>query len=121
MAATIIITGCNKTETPDDVANAVIPEGCTSRFDGCNNCFVEDGKVAGCTKMYCETPSEPKCMQFANTDEKQDTEATTPTIPENCTSWFDGCNNCSVKDGKADACTLMYCETPTEPKCNEFK
>lgn len=38
----------------------------------------------------------------------------------NCISYFDGCNNCSVKDGKPDACTLMYCETPAEPKCNEY-
>ncbi len=38
----------------------------------------------------------------------------------NCVSYFDGCNNCSVKDGKADACTLMYCETPSAPKCLEY-
>jgi hypothetical protein len=38
----------------------------------------------------------------------------------NCVSYFDGCNNCSVKDGKADACTLMYCETPSEAKCLEY-
>ncbi len=39
----------------------------------------------------------------------------------NCVSYFDGCNNCSVKDGKADACTLMYCEKPSEPKCLQEK
>ena len=38
----------------------------------------------------------------------------------NCTSYFDGCNNCSVKDGKPDACTLMYCETPGTPKCTQY-
>lgn len=38
----------------------------------------------------------------------------------NCISYFDGCNNCSVKDGKPDACTLMYCETPSTPKCNQY-
>lgn len=38
----------------------------------------------------------------------------------NCVSYFDGCNNCTVKDGKADACTLMYCETPSEPKCLQY-
>lgn len=41
-------------------------------------------------------------------------------IDPNCTSYFDGCNNCSVKDGRPDACTLMYCETPSEPKCNAY-
>ena len=38
----------------------------------------------------------------------------------NCVSYFDGCNHCSVKDGKADACTMMYCETPSEPKCLQY-
>ena len=38
----------------------------------------------------------------------------------NCVSYFDGCNHCSVKDGKPDACTLMYCEKPTEPKCLQY-
>ena len=42
-------------------------------------------------------------------------------IPENCTSWFDGCNNCTVKDWKAEACTMMYCEKPTAGKCTQFK
>ncbi|MEI8091206.1 MAG: hypothetical protein WCG98_02965 [bacterium] len=38
----------------------------------------------------------------------------------NCVSYFDGCNNCSVKDGKVDACTKMYCEKPSEPKCSQY-
>jgi hypothetical protein len=39
----------------------------------------------------------------------------------NCISYFDGCNNCSVKDGKPDACTLMYCETPSETYCKQYQ
>ena len=38
----------------------------------------------------------------------------------NCVSYFDGCNHCSVKDGKADACTMMYCATPSQPKCLQY-
>ena len=38
----------------------------------------------------------------------------------NCISYFDGCNNCTVENGKLSACTLMYCETPAEPKCNQY-
>lgn len=37
---------------------------CVSYFDGCNNCMVMSGEVTACTKMYCETPSEPKCLQY---------------------------------------------------------
>lgn len=46
-----------------------------------------------------------------------------PTIDlTNCISYFDGCNTCTVEDGKPNACTLMYCDTPTgEPKCLEYK
>jgi len=115
----VILTGCSKTETTDDTTAVVIPDGCTNRFDGCNNCSVEDGKPLACTKMFCETPAEAKCTEFVPVDEKEDVE--TPVIPENCVSWYDGCNNCSVKDGKTDACTMMYCETPQTPKCLKFK
>ena len=31
------------------------------------------------------------------------------TIPTDCVSWFDGCNECSVTDGKLDECTEMGC------------
>jgi len=41
-----------------------IPADCTSWFDGCNNCFVADGQIGGCTKMYCEIMEEPKCLEF---------------------------------------------------------
>lgn len=83
---------------------------CINYFDGCNTCSVVSGKVEACTKMYCETPAEPQCLEYANTG----------IDLTNCISYFDGCNNCSVKDGQPDACTLMYCETPGQPKCNEY-
>jgi len=38
----------------------------------------------------------------------------------NCVAYFDGCNNCTVKDGKPEACTLMYCETPSQPRCTQY-
>ncbi|MEI6774635.1 MAG: hypothetical protein WCL18_07830 [bacterium] len=38
----------------------------------------------------------------------------------NCISYFDGCNNCTVENGKPSACTLMYCEIPSEPKCTQY-
>jgi hypothetical protein len=36
---------------------------CSSYFDGCNTCSIQDGKIAGCTKKYCQTPEAPKCLQ----------------------------------------------------------
>jgi hypothetical protein len=41
----------------------MIPETCTSFFDGCNNCTrMENASEAACTKMMCETYQEPKCL-----------------------------------------------------------
>jgi hypothetical protein len=40
-------------------------------------------------------------------------------IPSDCVRWFDGCNNCAVKDGQLLGCTLMYCSEPAEGKCLE--
>lgn len=84
---------------------------CESYFDGCNTCFVVDGKIWWCTKMYCEKPTEPKCLVTKQTS----------IDLNNCESYFDGCNNCSVVDWKVNACTMMYCEKPTEPKCLKYK
>ena len=41
-------------------------------------------------------------------------------IPDNCATWYDGCNTCQVSDGKAEICTLMYCFTQNKPKCMNF-
>jgi hypothetical protein len=90
----------------DETAKKISPY-CKSWFDGCNNCFVANGEIAGCTKKYCEVIEEPKCLEYE--------------IPKDCTSWFDGCNNCGANDGNLTMCTLMYCETMAEPKCLEFK
>lgn len=87
-----------------------IDPSCTSYFDGCNTCMVSGGVIGGCTRMYCETMAEPKCLEYVNTG----------IDLTNCVSYFDGCNNCTVKDGKPEACTLMYCETPAQPKCTQY-
>ena len=36
------------------------------------------------------------------------------SIPDNCATWYDGCNTCQVSDGRA-GCTLMYCFRNDEP------
>ena len=44
------------------------------------------------------------------------------TPPPNCTSWFDGCNTCSVKDGVIRGCTKKACREKTLPQsyCIEY-
>lgn len=42
----------------------------------------------------------------------------TTEIPSSCTSWFDGCNTCSVKNGAISGCTKKACKGNTgTPRC----
>ena len=38
-------------------------------------------------------------------------------IPGDCTSWFDGCNTCEVKDSEIKSCTDQVCFQHGQPKC----
>lgn len=42
-------------------------------------------------------------------------------IPKNCVTWFDGCNNCSAKDGKLIGCTRKYCEEKAPARCVKYQ
>ena len=37
-------------------------KNCKTWYDGCNHCFVQDGQIAGCTRMYCFQQGEAKCL-----------------------------------------------------------
>ena len=38
-------------------------------------------------------------------------------IPEGCTLWYDGCNNCAVVNGNVGGCTRMMCIRQDIPRC----
>ena len=38
-------------------------------------------------------------------------------VSAGCTSWYDGCNTCTVMNGGALGCTKMMCFVQNEPKC----
>ena len=38
-------------------------------------------------------------------------------IPEGCTLWNDGCNNCAVNHGSIGACTKLTCLRQDTPRC----
>ncbi|MFT4310595.1 MAG: Kazal-type serine protease inhibitor family protein [Candidatus Woesearchaeota archaeon] len=38
-------------------------------------------------------------------------------VPDDCKSWFDGCNTCMIDEDGMMACTRIFCETPGEPYC----
>lgn len=45
---------------------------------------------------------------------------TSNNIPRNCLSWFDGCNTCSVVNGRVGGCTLMMCFRQGTPECRAY-
>ena len=42
------------------------------------------------------------------------------TVPENCVSWFDGCNTCSANNGVLGGCTRMMCFREDTPYCLQY-
>ena len=42
-----------------------------------------------------------------------------PEIDATCTLWYDGCNTCTVEEGKVGACTKMACFAKGREKCVE--
>ena len=49
-----------------ECVSVVPPAGCVLWYDGCNGCRVVDGKVTGCTEMYCEEYRKPGCTAYSN-------------------------------------------------------
>lgn len=41
-------------------------------------------------------------------------------IPKDCTSWYDGCNTCFVKNGESLGCTKRACFRQDTPKCLKY-
>jgi len=83
-------------------------------------CVVQNPQEVGCTEeaKICSDGSAvvrvgPNC-EFAPCPNEE------IQLPENCVSWYDGCNTCVAENGKLTACTLMYCETPSQPYCIEY-
>jgi len=42
------------------------------------------------------------------------------TIPNDCISWYDGCNTCMVNNGILGACTRMMCFRMDTPRCIQY-
>lgn len=81
------------------------------------------------------TGTDGQCVTFTNGCERgrlcaKDQSASTCTVakptptqtpPPKCTSWFDGCNTCGVKDGVIAGCTKMACKGELQkPECRAY-
>mmetsp|Transcript_42862 Transcript_42862/g.77006 ORF Transcript_42862/g.77006 Transcript_42862/m.77006 type:complete len:222 (-) Transcript_42862:626-1291(-) len=92
----------------------VIPKNCAVWFDGCNQCFVKNGKLGLCTDLECDHQSSPKCMNVVVPPFKRE------DVPPGCSIWFNGCNSCILVDGRFGACTDKWCENLGTPRCTKF-
>ena len=52
---------------------------------------------------------------------KQPWEMTRQEKLQNCKSWYDGCNLCSVEDGQPTVCTERYCIHQDTPTCRVYE
>jgi peptidoglycan hydrolase-like protein with peptidoglycan-binding domain len=92
-------------------------KNCKVWFDGCNTCTRgENSSDFACTKMACPTQKQtPYCKEYFESEKEV-------KIPDNCKTWFDGCNTCGrSEEGKPTACTLMAClDNLKTPYCREY-
>ncbi len=42
------------------------------------------------------------------------------TIPNNCLTWYDGCNTCMVNNGILGACSRIMCFRIDTPRCIQY-
>lgn len=57
---------CQKGSSVSGPSAPTIPNDCTRWYDGCNTCFVRNGKPLGCTKRACFRKGTPKCLSSTN-------------------------------------------------------
>ena len=57
---------CRVNEIRDGNGDCIqeIPWNCVSWYDGCNTCYVYEGRLGGCTMMMCFTQNEAYCMTY---------------------------------------------------------
>ena len=84
-------------------------KNCASWYDGCNTCMVRDGKIGGCTRMFCQKMNKPYCKKKVEDNSEL----------KNCATWYDGCNTCMVKGGQIGGCTKMFCATKGKAYCKK--
>lgn len=96
---------------------------CKLYSDGCNDYKVVDGKLSPVTKRFTTaacSQQDIKCIDsiVVTTTPKADSSVDLT----NCARYFDGCNTCTVVDGKIGVCTKIYCqpERMKQPRCLEI-
>ncbi|MGM5488200.1 MAG: putative hemolysin [Nanobdellota archaeon] len=92
--------------------------GCSSYFDGCNHCVVENGSINGCSEIYCESYTEPECrVDGSSAQEKckshggewlgehQECEGISEAQCQELGGHYDSCASACRHDPDAEMCT----------------
>jgi hypothetical protein len=56
----------NDVNRPISIKSNQIPYNCISWFDGCNECKVLENDFLACTKRYCESYEQARCIEYVN-------------------------------------------------------
>ena len=90
---------------------------------------VEDVIINVQGKLHCAKMVHGSCMD-THVKTWQETQITfhlekpqianPDVIPNNCLSWFDGCNTCLVQEGVLRGCSRLMCFTEGNPHCLSF-
>ena len=78
----------------------------------------EHGCIGSAGFLWCE--KKQKCLRPWEEKCDENSENSAAEIPKNCVSWFDGCNNCFVKNGEIRGCTRKFCAEKETPRCQKF-
>ena len=90
---------------------------------------VEDVIINVQGKLHCDKMVHGSCMD-THVKTWQETQITfhlekpqianPDVIPNNCLSWYDGCNTCQVREGVLRGCSRLMCFTEGNPHCLSF-
>jgi hypothetical protein len=98
-------------------AEVITIANCGIWYDGCNTCKVTAGALTDCTEVFCAKPAKAFCQEKPGEIKKR-----APIVPAGCTEFFDGCNDCPVKNGKKGTCsTKNTCNVKAAVSCKKEK